>query len=73
MKQFYVARRNFEKIFQMIAIDCIIDSTTPLSKNLLAVIRKFLHKDLTTKLTCVKQIKDKLTLKPSLFYDCIIG
>jgi len=51
----------------------IIDSRTGLSKNLLAIFRKFIHRDLATKMTCMKQINDKFTLKPSLFYNCIVG
>lgn len=57
----------------MIIIGFVIDGGTVLSKNLLAVIRKFFHKNLASKFTCVKQTKDKFTLKPSTLYDCIIG
>jgi len=57
----------------MESITFVIDSRITLSKNLLSMIRKFLHKDLTTKFTRVKQINNKFTLKPSLFYNCIIG
>ncbi|XP_018371178.1 PREDICTED: uncharacterized protein LOC108766375 [Trachymyrmex cornetzi] len=53
-------------------IGFIINTRTALSKNLLFVIRKFIHKDLATKFTCVKNVKNKFTMKPSLFYDCIV-
>ncbi|XP_028044694.1 uncharacterized protein LOC105833247 isoform X2 [Monomorium pharaonis] len=56
----------------MARIAFVIDGGTVVSKNLLAVIRKFFHKDLATKFTCVKQTKDKFTLKSSALYDCII-
>lgn len=57
----------------MVTIGFLIDYRTVISKNLLAIIRKFIHKDLAIKFTCVKQTKEKFTLKPSAFYNCIIG
>ncbi|XP_066595407.1 uncharacterized protein [Prorops nasuta] len=61
-------RGDFEAI-----IGFVIDSKTVLSKNVLAVIRKFLHQNLTTKFTCVKAVTGKYTLKPSKFYESIIS
>lgn len=58
---------------QIATIGFIIHGGTVVSKNLLAVVRKFFHKDLATKFTCVKQTKDKFTLKSSELYDCIVG
>lgn len=48
-----------------------IDAHTRLSRNVLAVVRKFFHRDLTMKYTCLKKIENKKTIKPSIFYDCI--
>ncbi|KAL0115664.1 hypothetical protein PUN28_010883 [Cardiocondyla obscurior] len=48
-----------------------MDAKAPPSKNILAIIRKFLHKDLATKFTCTKKANEKFVLKPSAFYDCI--
>lgn len=50
-----------------------IDAHTILSRNVLAVIRKFFHRNLAMKYTCLKKIENKQTLKPSIFYDCIKG
>ncbi|KAL6266734.1 hypothetical protein P5V15_003570 [Pogonomyrmex californicus] len=41
------------------------------SKNLTSIIKKFIHKELTVKLNCVKQQNGKYTLKPSGFYECL--
>lgn len=57
----------------MATIGFIIDGGSVISKNVLAVFKKFFHKDLAMKFTCVKQTKDKFTLKPSALYNCVIG
>ncbi|XP_032690185.1 uncharacterized protein LOC116853271 [Odontomachus brunneus] len=57
----------------MATIAFIIDSRRTLSKNVLSIIRKFLHKDLANKFTCLKPTKNKFTLQPSNFYNCIVG
>lgn len=57
----------------MATIGFIIDGGSVISKNVLSVFRKFFHKDLAIKFTCVKQTKDKFTLKTSALYYCITG